>query len=57
MLNFYQNKFGIQDVSPVLYGLTYFEDAESERMPKMLWNVKWVDIKKSIQGWVKQLSN
>lgn len=56
MLDFYKHKFNIHDISPVLYGLTYFEDAEGERMPKMLWNVKWAEIKKTIQGWVKQLS-
>lgn len=39
MLRFYQKKFAIRDVGSVLYGLVYFDDAESERMPKMLWNV------------------
>ncbi|MBI5842654.1 MAG: nucleotidyl transferase AbiEii/AbiGii toxin family protein [Chloroflexi bacterium] len=54
MLNIYKQKFSV-DVSPVLYGLTYFDDAESERMPTMLWDVKWTDIKKTIQNWVKEL--
>lgn len=56
MLEFYREKFSVQDISPVLYGLTYFDDAENERMPKMLWQVKWADIKKTIQAWVKTLS-
>jgi predicted nucleotidyltransferase component of viral defense system len=55
MLDFYARKFN-QDVSPVLYGLVYFDDAESERMPEMVWDVKWVEIKKAIQGWVKELT-
>ena len=55
MLDFYARKFN-QDVSPVLYGLVYFDDAESERMPEMLWDVKWAEIKKAIQGWVKELT-
>jgi hypothetical protein len=55
MLDLYCQKFSLEDISPVLYGLAYFDDAESERMPKMLWDVKWADIKKSIQNWVKQL--
>ncbi|MEW6403310.1 MAG: hypothetical protein AB1649_16055 [Chloroflexota bacterium] len=57
MLQLYQTKFSIQDVSHVLYGLTYFDDAESERMPRMLWNVKWADIKKTIQKWVANLGS
>lgn len=56
MLDFYHTKFGIQDIGHVLYGLAYFDDAESERMPKMLWDVKWTEIKKTIQGWIKTLS-
>lgn len=57
MLDLYRRKFNIPDVGHVLYGLVYFDDAESERMPKMLWDVKWTDIKKTIQSWVKQIDN
>ena len=56
MVDLYREKFGVQDISPVLYGLAYFDDAESERMPKMLWKVNWTDIKKAIEAWVKTLS-
>ena len=52
MLTLYSKKFHIQDLGHVLYGLAYFDDAESERMPKMLWDVKWAEIKKTILGWV-----
>lgn len=56
MLGFYQKKFGIRDIGSVLYGLVYFDDAESERMPRMLWNVTWRDIRKAILEWVKEIS-
>jgi hypothetical protein len=56
MLGFYQKKFGIRDIGSVLYGLVYFDDAENERMPRMLWNVNWRDIKKTILEWVKGVS-
>jgi hypothetical protein len=56
MIRLYQHKFKIKDISPVLYGLSYFDDAESEPMPHMLWDVQWRTIKKTIQGWVKMLS-
>lgn len=57
MLDLYRQKFNIPDIGHVLYGLVYFDDAENERMPKMLWDVKWMDVKKTIQGWVKQIGN
>lgn len=56
MLGFYQKKFSIRDIGSVLYGLVYFDDAESERMPKMLWDVKWREIRNTILGWVKEVS-
>lgn len=56
MLSFYQRKFGIRDIGSVLYGLVYFDDAESERMPRMLWKVTWSEIKKTILDWVKDIS-
>jgi len=55
MLDFYQAKFSTQDVVHVLYGLSFFDDAEKERMPEMLWDVEWKGIKRTIQGWVKKL--
>jgi hypothetical protein len=56
MLGFYQKKFGIRDIGSVLYGLVYFDDAESERMPRMILDVTWKEIKKTILGWVKEIS-
>ncbi len=56
MLGFYQKKFRIRDIGSILYGLVYFDDAENERMPRMLWNVNWRDIKKTILEWVKGIS-
>jgi hypothetical protein len=55
MLDLYCRKFGVQDVSPVLYGLSYFDDAENERMPAMLWKAKWAEMKRAIQAWVSDL--
>jgi len=56
MLGFYQKKFGIKDIGSVLYGLVYFDDAESERMPRMLLDVTWKEIRNTILGWVKEIS-
>jgi hypothetical protein len=56
MLGFYQKKFSIRDIGSVLYGLVYFDDAESERMPRMLLDVSWREIRNTILGWVKEIS-
>ena len=55
LIQLYQQKFKMDDISPVLYGLSYFDDAESERMPHMLLNVQWRTIKQTIQEWVKEI--
>ncbi len=55
MLRLYQLKFQVQDIGPVLYGLSYFDEAQSERMPRMLSKVPWSTMKKTIEGWVKEL--
>lgn len=54
MLDLCKQKFGIQDNAPVLYGLTYFEDAEEEPMPSMILRVPWKTIKGTIQDWVRE---
>lgn len=54
MLELYQKKYTVQDIAHVLYGLAYFDDADKERMPRMLWNVDWKTIKKTIQRWARE---
>jgi nucleotidyltransferase AbiEii toxin of type IV toxin-antitoxin system len=55
MLGWYRQKFGVQDIGHLLYALLYFDDADAERMPQMLWKVDWKEIKKTIGGWVRDL--
>jgi hypothetical protein len=55
MLAWYGEKFGVKDIAHVLYALAYFDDAESERMPRMFWTAPWNQIKRTIQGWVQDL--
>jgi predicted nucleotidyltransferase component of viral defense system len=57
MLSFYQKKFSLRDIGHVLFALSYFDDAEKERMPMMLWKFQWNTMKKAIQTWVKTLTN
>lgn len=53
MLSFYRKKYSLKDIAHVLFALTYFDDAEKERMPVMLWETRWNTIKTTIQTWVK----
>lgn len=57
MLHLYQQKYSIADLGHVLYGLAYFDDADRERMPRMLWDTDWRAIKKTIQGWVRDVAS
>lgn len=56
MLALYQEKYQTRDTAHVIYSLTYFDDAEREDMPEMLWELKWADVKRTIEGWVRDLS-
>jgi hypothetical protein len=56
MLAWYREKFGIEDIGHVLYALAYFDDAEAERMPRMIWKAPWTKIKQTIQNWMRDLS-
>jgi hypothetical protein len=57
MLQLYQKKYTIQDIAHLLYGLAYFDDADKERMPRMLWDIDWKTIKKTIQRWGREAAN
>lgn len=54
MLVWYRTRFGIDDMGHVLYALAYFDDADAERMPRMLWKVGWKEVKEAIRTWTKQ---
>jgi hypothetical protein len=56
MLALYQKRYQVEDVTPVIYGLTYFEDAESELSPRLLWKTDWKTVKKTIKDMVRGVS-
>jgi hypothetical protein len=56
MVSWYQSKYGIDDVAHVLYSLVYFDDADRERMPTMIWKVKWPAVKESLRQWVSEFT-
>jgi len=54
MLALYRRKYRTEDVGHILMSLTYFDDAEPEDMPEMLWKVNWPDVKRTIEAWVSE---
>jgi len=55
MLRWYQEKFSVEDFAHLLRSLAYFDDAETERLPRMLWPVNWRTMKATIQQWLKNM--
>jgi predicted nucleotidyltransferase component of viral defense system len=56
MISMYQRKYSVKDISHLLYGLAFFDDAEREPGPKLLWDMDWKVVKKSVQGWVREVA-
>jgi len=56
MLRLYQQKYAVQDIGHVLYSLAYFDNADRERMPRMLWDTDWRAVKKTIRRWVREIT-
>lgn len=55
MLECYQRKFAVTDLAHLLTSLTYFKDADRNRMPAMLRPTNWRSIKKAFQRWVREM--
>ena len=55
LLELTAKKFALEDSSSILYGLTYFEDADRERTPEMLWRIDWRRVKGEIREWVREV--
>ncbi len=53
LLELYRKKFEIREIGHLLYSLVYFEDAERERMPEMLWDIRWEEVKEQVEAWVR----
>lgn len=53
MLRDYHRRYRVSDVAHLLYALAYFDDAEQEPMPDMLWDAPWTMIRQTIESWVR----
>jgi len=54
MLRLYRRKYGVSDPGHLFFALSFFDDADSERMPTMLRSWTWAAIKNTIRGWVSE---
>ena len=55
MLDWYQVKFEVDDIAHLLYALAYFDDADAEPKPSMIWKVSWREVKETLRGWVRSI--
>ncbi len=57
ILDLYKKRYAVEDIGHVLFGLAYFDDAQRERTPKMLWDVDWESVKESIRQWLREYTD
>jgi predicted nucleotidyltransferase component of viral defense system len=56
MLDLYRKKYSMASVAHILYALSYFDDADKEKTPKMMWRTDWRKIKSELQEEVKKIA-
>ena len=56
MVTLYRRRYGIDDVTHLLYALSYFDDADSEPTPILLWPIDWAEVKADVRRWVREQS-
>lgn len=54
MLRLYRRKYAVIDPGHLLFALSFFDDADAERLPTMLRPCEWAVVKKTVRGWVTQ---
>ncbi|MEI7989795.1 MAG: nucleotidyl transferase AbiEii/AbiGii toxin family protein [Chloroflexota bacterium] len=54
LLDLYRQKYASENITPVLIGLVYFDDAELDPLP-LKWDVPWNDVKNYLQKSVCQI--
>ncbi len=55
-IELYKQKYGIQDITHLLRALTYFDDADRERMPALRQPMRWRQIKQALIAAVRQMT-
>ena len=55
MLSLYRRKYRTSDIGHVVYALSYFDQADHQRTPRMIWPVTWSAMKKRIVSRVREI--
>ncbi len=55
-MDLYRRKYSTDETSHLLIGLTYFDDADEEPMPKMLTDLSWDEVKRQFRVWAREFS-
>lgn len=56
LLDCYSRRFGVRDPGHVLMGLTFFDDADNQRDPVLLWTVTWPEVKRALVTWIREFT-
>lgn len=56
LLELYQEKYDTRDTAHLLYALAYFDDADRQRTPVLLWDLDWPTVKEAVRQWIKDLA-
>lgn len=52
----YQRKYAVADVAHLFYSLAYFDEADRQRMPRMLEDADWRTVKQTLRDWLRATS-
>ena len=57
LIRAYQTRYNVHGTAHVLIALTYFDDTNKHSIPRMLWPVRWPQIRRDIEQAVQEFSN
>lgn len=56
LLDLYRQKYAVDDIAHLLYALVYFDDADPEPLPTLLWDLDWQTVKDTVHAWVRTVA-
>ena len=55
LISAYKKRHGFNDAAHLLNALVYFDNANDDPMPQMIWKIGWKEVQAAIRQWVKQI--
>lgn len=49
-------KYVVEDVGHLLYSLVYFDEADTQPTPELIWDMEWEQVKDAIRSWTADLA-